>query len=1474
MASELSVLCESRDGTFGPHAGECRGGFDFTLMFEEIVLTIFPLAFILICAPFRTFFLLKKRTKVNRRREASYAAYEVISLCLIVNWAAPGATKTRASIPTAVLTLITFLILPILSYAEHTKSVRPSLLLNTYFLLSILFDVARTRTLWLRSQDKNASNFTAALALKVVILILEGVGKRRILKLEYQWYPTEATSGIYNTTLFWWLNELLRQGSRQTLSLEDLFVLDKHLISKQLQSLLEGTWMTGVRDPHTLFWTTSRALKWPLLSAVIPRLGLTAFNFCQPFLLQRAIRLSQQPVTAASTNIGYGLIGAYFLVYTGIAVTTGQFQHLTYRVITMIRGGLISLLYGKATELSITAADPSSSMILMSADIERITTGWQTVHELWANVIEVGLAIYLLERQLGAACAVPIAVAIVSMAGSLVATSLVMSRQAMWLEAIERRIAAATEMLGSMKGVKMCGLTDVLSNSLQDLRRDELRISKRFRKLLIWNMGFTYITPICAPILTFTVYSVIARNKENGATLDTAKIFTSLSLFTLLSDPLQSLIMSMATFAGSIGSFQRIQDFLSVPGRVDKRKLDSYFNSPRQSDASTEIIAAIPDMVDDIENEKPMCQTPTDDVRLSSGDGILVVDAAFGWQTDKPAILKDITFRIPQESMSLIMGPVGCGKSTLLKGILGEVTTLTGSVYISSSDVAFCDQTPWHMNGTIQQSILGVSKMEEIWYSTVTQACALDEDFSQLSRGDQTLIGSKGISLSGGQSQRIALARAIYARKSIVVLDDVFGGLDVDTENRVFHNLFGRSGILRKHNTTTMITSSSAKRLPYSDHIIILSSGGQVAEQGNFKELSVSGGYVSSFELPPPDWNYEPPRLVKGILKKQLTESPLPSSQLQSSPEKSNRQTGDVAVYLYYVKAVGWIPTLIFIIAISAFVFCMSFPTIWIKWWAASNVEAPNQNLGYYLGIYALLGVLALLFLVGSCWQLVITMVPRSGESFHKMLLETVLSAPMSFFNSTDTGITVNRFSQDLMLIDMELPLTALNTVATFILCIAQMVLIGVASTYSAISFPIVLVALYFIQKFYLRTSRQLRLLDLEAKSPLYSQFMECLSGLATVRAFGWQHALEEKHRALLDQSQKPFYLLFAIQRWLTLVLDLVVAAIAVVLITLVVKLRGIMDPGFVGVALLNVILFSQSIKMLLTFWTNLETHIGSVSRVKSFTRDTEKENLPNERALPPPDWPASGTIEFKNVSAGYKTGEPVLKHITLSIECGEKIGVCGRTGSGKTSFVLSIFRMIEMSGGSITIDDLDISTLPRQEVRSKIIGVPQDAYLLIGSVRLNADPHSLATDTAIVDALKTVQLWEKVKDMGGLDTDIEKVHLSHGQKQLFCLARAMLRKSTILILDEATSSVDSKTDELMQRIIRERFSSHTIIAVAHKLDTILDFDKVLLLDEGELVEYDSPYELLSDESSAFHKLYYSSHAEEEELDDRITLSD
>jgi ATP-binding cassette, subfamily C (CFTR/MRP), member 1 len=350
------------------------------------------------------------------------------------------------------------------------------------------------------------------------------------------------------------------------------------------------------------------------------------------------------------------------------------------------------------------------------------------------------------------------------------------------------------------------------------------------------------------------------------------------------------------------------------------------------------------------------------------------------------------------------------------------------------------------------------------------------------------------------------------------------------------------------------------------------------------------------------------------------------------------------------------------------------------------------------------------------------------------------------------------------------------------------MALIGVGSIYAAISFPIVLLALYVVQWCYLRTSRQLRLLDIEAKAPLYSLFEESLSGLATIRAFGWQETLKDKNRALLDRSQRPFYLLFAVQRWLTLVLDLIVAAVAVLLVVLVVTLRGTVSAGGVGLALLGVIQFSQNIKLLVTYWTMLETHIGSVARIRSFTETTVSEDQPGEKYLPPPEWPAAGAIEIKNLKASYGGSNLVLKDLSLSIAAGDKIGICGRTGSGKTSLLMTLFRLVDLQSGSIFVDGIDIATVPRQEVRRRISGVPQQPFLLKGSVRLNADPMGAASDEAILHALDCAQLSRLVNDKGGLDADIDDLNLSSGQRQLLGLARALLRPSSILILDEATS--------------------------------------------------------------------------------------
>jgi ATP-binding cassette subfamily C (CFTR/MRP) protein 1 len=1250
------------DNSFGPHAGDCRGGFDLTLLFEESILVLPVVALLIAVAPFRCYYLVRKGVV---KVEHNWLLYGKVIACLLliglqighlVLWTLPSAVTTRASISAAALSLAGSLLLLILSYVEHLYSVRPSTIVNNFLLFSTLFDATRARTLWLQGYNRPIAIVTVVVTvLKIVLVALESIEKRGILRAPFQTLPPEATSSTLSRWFFTWQLPLFREGYTKELSVDDLFQLDKHLGSRYLHGQLQAEWSKAPKKSgNALFLTVLKSLKMPLLAIVFPRLCYIGFTFCQPFLITATLDWTDNDVPS-DPNQGYGLIGAAFFIFMGIGITMGQYQHYTYRAITMARGQLITMLYEKATNMSITAADPTSSLTLMSADIERIDMGWRTMHEIWANLLEIGVALYLLQRQLGIACLIPLATAIVSIIGSVIAVSFVMARQAIWLEAIEKRVAVTSAMLGAMKGVKMCGLTDVLKTRIQAMREEELHISGKFRRLLIWNMGLAYTAPIFAPILTFTTYSLLARNQEDGGTLDTSRVFTSMSLFALLTEPLSSFVMALSTFMGSVGCFQRIQAFLEADSRVDSRASRVKDSHSTDSSWSTKGPHDLMEKGDSTQAKR---------AARGSLDGIavLVQDGAFGYDTEKEPNLRNINAQVPAGKFTLVVGPVGCGKSTLMKAFLGEVNLMNGSIETSSPEIAYCDQTPWHMNGTVRDSVIAFSGVDETWYKQVLQVCALEQDLRQLPKGDLTTIGSNGIVLSGGQSQRIALARAVYAQKDIIILDDVFSGLDAHTENIVFHNLLGTNGILRRLNATVIVTSSRAKRLPYADHIISLDAEGTVSEEGSYEQLRDAGGYVSRLSHTSADWTYVAP-VSSPAGEAKTTEVAQIAEVLKEHEAEASRRTGDMAVYTYYIQAIGWIPTAIFVFAICAYVVCNTFPTVWVGWWSDANDESPNQRLGYWLGIYAMLGVLALAFLVASCWQLIVTMVPLSGKNFHWSLLKTVLDSPMSFFAATDAGITINRFSQDLQLIDMDLPLAALNTFATFVIVFATMIFVAVGSYYTAIAYPFLIAVLWVVQRLYLRTSRQLRFMDLEAKSPLYALFTESLNGLATLRAFGWRGPLEDKNHELLDRSQRPYYLLYSVQRWLTLVLDMLVAGIAVLLIVLITQLRDQLSGGMIGVALVNVIMFSQNLKLLLMFWTNLETHIGAISRIRSFTTHSVSEHEPQEKELPSPNWPSKGAVDFENVSAGYKPSEHVLKGVSISVAAGQKIGICGRTG-------------------------------------------------------------------------------------------------------------------------------------------------------------------------------------------------------------------
>ena len=490
--------------------------------------------------------------------------------------------------------------------------------------------------------------------------------------------------------------------------------------------------------------------------------------------------------------------------------------------------------------------------------------------------------------------------------------------------------------------------------------------------------------------------------------------------------------------------------------------------------------------------------------------------------------------------------------------------------------------------------------------------------------------------------------------------------------------------------------------------------------------------------------------------------------------------------------------------------------------------------------------------------MLFIRMIPRSAIYLHRKLLDTVENAPLSFFTSTDTGQIVNRFSQDLSAIDMELPLAGLILAHNVCVAIIQAILICISTSYFAAVLPFVSFAVYVLQKIYLRTSRQIRLMDLEAKAPLYSNFLETLSGLVTIRAFGWTREMEKRNMDLLDASQRPFYLLYCIQRWLALVIDLLVAALAFILVALTVTFRHRADAGFVGVALINIMSFNITLSVLIQHYTAVETSLGAISRIQSFVTSTASENLPQESQAVPPEWPSEGHITVSNLSATYsRDRDPALHHVNLAIPAGQKLGICGASGSGKSSFVATLFHLLEITEGTVVIDGIDISTIPRSVLRERLTVIPQDPVFLKGTVRQNLDPLDRADAEVAKMVLEKVGLWRIVSEAGGLDVQMNAEEmLSHGQRQLFCLARALLRKSKVVVVDEVSASVDVVTEGTVMEVIEREFAGCTVIAVAHRLGSIRGYDRIAVFENGRVVEVGEPGVLLVVEGGKFRSLW------------------
>ncbi|RDW69977.1 hypothetical protein BP5796_08374 [Coleophoma crateriformis] len=1468
-----STACWSSDG-FGPVANVQTCGkdtFDFTLVFEQSIMSIGPSAVLLLVAPLRWIQLQSQRriTKSGEMtgwiKQGFIITFSLVQLAQLILWArfrGRDPLNTGVSVASITLGLCGCIALAFLSYAEHTRNLRPSTTICVYLVASLAFDAVQCRTLWLLPADPNhhirslAAVLSSSIAVKTIMLFLEARGKRRSLLPAFSANPPEVLSGILTRGVFWWLNELLLRGYRGSISLQSLWPTDDRMASSRLAADFASTWTTAKHEKgkYSMLIVLVTGLKWPFLVGVVPRICLIGLKFSQPLLIHRIVAYVGQPGAQNDQSIGYGLLGATALIYLGIGIMNGIHSHKLYRFITMARGCLVSMVFRKTLSMSTATAQEkgSKTLTLISTDVGRITRGLEGLHEMWASPIEVGLAIFLLERELGVACIAPGIIALLSTFAIMKLTAYIGPAQVTWNKGVQERVSVTSAMLGNMKEVKLLGLTDFYSQRIKSLRSKELNLAKRTRSLGSMKITLMSISRYLTPAVTFGAFIAISKY-WTGQPLSVTTSFTSLSLLVLLATPLSSMFNAMPQLSMTVACLERIRDFLLENEVQEALGSDGSSTKDEGGWASTGSHAGI---------ELATLTKQVSSRDLYPNTIISLKGASMGVKESGQPIVHGLSFTVPRSSLTVVIGKVGSGKSTLLKGLVGELSCVAGSLKREYSSAAYCEQQPWLVNGTIQSNILGAADLEARWYETVVTACALNRDFETLPSGDLSLIGSKGISLSGGQKRRVALARALYSRLPLLICDDVLSGLDWNTQEEIWKNVFSRrGGLLSQYEITTVLATHAVHHLREADKIIVLSEDGTITEQGTFETLNKNQSYVQKLLLGEKgDVNSGQDKEAGSPIKDK------PTIKSKASAEDGNdllRRTGDAQVYKYYLKSIGWRHGLILLFLTVGGEFCLAFPQLWVKWWAEADTAHPGSQTRMYYSVYLVLGVVGLAFVAASVSYNWVITGPSSGLYLHHRLLDIITKAPLSFFVETDTGITVNRFSQDLSLIDNNLPGDSFLTVLGIFQCIGGALLIVSGIKYMAAVIPLSLVFLYTLQLFYLRTSRQMRHMDLEAKSPLYTHLLEIVQGISTIRSFGWATSFFEGSLQLLDISQKPFYLMFCIQRWLNFSLDMFVAALAVIFVGIAVALKGQASAGSVGLALLNILSLNASLAYTITTWTGLETSLGAIARLKNLENDTPREDRRDVVADAKPGWPLTGDLAFENVNVSYKPDSNlVLKNISLSIQAGQRVAICGRTGSGKSSLLLALFRLLDLQSGDIKIDGLSISTVSRTHLRSRMNIVPQEPIFLPGSVRLNLDPFSTASDMAILSALTSVSLGMLVETHGGLDASMPSLPLSQGQRQLFCLARAVVRSSTspILILDEAGSSVDDATEEMMQKVIRREFRTQTILAVVHKLDTVRDFDRIAVLEQGVLAEFDSPDRLLEKEGGAFRSLWESRH--------------
>lgn len=1149
-------------------------------------------------------------------------------------------------------------------------------------------------------------------------------------------------------------------------------------------------------------------------------------------------------------------LAAVLIIGTLIGCFLNHHVDLRQRLLgARMRIACCSLIYRKTLRLSKKTAGttPAGYLVnLLSNDVNRLDYGFIYIHWIWILPFQSVLICYLIWQKIGIA-------ALVGVVGLLVKTIPVQTGLSKLSSKLRMKIACRTdnrvgimnEIVQGIQVIKMYAWEIPFQSIVAEARRREIkqiRYASYLRGFYLSTMVFTerstlYITIAAAVLLNQAVTADVVFSM--------AQYYNILQLVAAIWYPL-----AVSFGAEALVSIERIQDYLMLESHDEKSH-----GLTQKTDSSS------------IDN---------------NSQAILLKEIEANWDSTKESnTLQNINIDIKKGQLCAIIGPVGAGKSSLLQLLLGELPIVDGNVVIHG-EVSYASQEPWLFTGTVRSNILFGEDYDRKRYHDITKCCALAADFEQLQNGDKTIVGERGASLSGGQRARISLARAIYKKADIYLFDDPLSAVDAHVGKHLFDEVIGPRSRLANEKSTRLLVTHQVHFLTEADWIVIIEDG-KISRQGTYNDLANSDlDFAKLLERPQAENDnesslndsvsrdltvYEDDDIpyMDGVhgyqLLRQRANSSTSSFRKSTSSEKDFNDNQEAAedqaeggvsarVWMSYFRAgasVSSLCVLVFVMILSQVVCSGSdyFVNVWTQQEFLRTAKKPTMFTTHEcLLIYGclILLVVAMTILRGFLFFKVCM---HASKVLHDRMFHSILHATMRFFDLNPSGRILNRFSKDMGAIDEFLPKAMMDFIQIALVMIGILILITIVNPILVASLAVAILVYLLVLKIYLRPSQDLKRLEGICRSPVFSHLSASLSGISTIRARGLQDVVTREFDNLQDVHSAVWQLTMASNTALGLWLDCVSCCFLTTVAFSFIFLQNQTYSGNVGLAISQAMILTGMVQYGIRQVAESLQQMTSVERVLQYTA-LEQEQQINKK--PPTNWPEKGDVQFKDMSLRYDPkGSPVLKHLNINIQPGWKIGVVGRTGAGKSSLIGALFRLSNIEG-EIFIDGIETGSISLESLRSKISIIPQDPVLFSATIRYNLDPFGLFVDADLWRALTEVELKQSIPSLDYLVTE-RGSNFSVGQRQLVCLARAILRNNKVLVLDEATANVDPQTDALIQKTIRVKFKQCTVLTVAHRLHTVMDSDRILVMDAGFAKEFDVPYILLKNPNGALRQM-------------------